>query len=53
MMALLRQWQQKTDDKCPLTTDSPEPLEIDLTGKHRKPDNHQPAWIVEKYFQND
>ena len=44
-------WQQRTDDKQPLIVDEIEPAEIDLTGRKRTPDRHQPKWIVEKYFQ--
>ena len=43
-------WQQRTDDKQPLEVRNIEPAEIDLTGRERKPDRHQPAWVVEKYF---
>ena len=50
MLALLTDWQQRTDDKQPLTVDDPQPMEIDLTGRKRTPDRWQPAWIVEKYF---
>ena len=50
MMVLLEEWQKKTDDKTPLTSKNPQSKEIDLTGRKRKPDTHQPKWIVEKYF---
>ena len=50
LLTLLTGWQKRTDDKQPLTTDNPQPMEIDLTGRERKPDRWQPAWIVEKYF---
>ncbi len=50
LMELLSQWQQELDDPLPLTTDTPQVEEIDLTGHPREPDRHQPAWIVEKYF---
>ncbi|MFK7777692.1 MAG: sulfatase-like hydrolase/transferase [Gimesia sp.] len=53
MMTLLKTWQQKTDDKQPLTSDHPKPETIDLTGRKRKPDSHQPQWIVEKYFDSE
>lgn len=52
MMARLEQWQQQTDDVTPLTSEKPVPMEIDLTGRTRKPDAHQPQWIVEKYFSD-
>ncbi|HUT93199.1 MAG TPA: sulfatase-like hydrolase/transferase [Thermoguttaceae bacterium] len=50
MTALLEQWQAKTDDRQPLTSENPQSAEIDLTGRPRKPDPHQPEWIVRKYF---
>jgi arylsulfatase A-like enzyme len=53
MLALLKKWQQKTDDKQPLTSDHPKSETIDLTGRKRKPDKHQPRWIVEKYFDSE
>ena len=51
MMDLLARWQQRTGDQLPLTSDDPQAAEIDLTGHPREPDQHQPAWIVRKYFQ--
>ena len=51
MMALLQEWQQRTADKQPLTSPNPKPAEIDLTGRQRKPDSHQPPEIVLKYFE--
>ena len=53
MMAQLEEWQKITDDKTPLTSEKPVSMEIDLTGRKRTPDRHQPKWIVEKYFSND
>jgi len=53
MLAQLKNWQKKTDDKQPLTSDHPKPETIDLTGRKRKPDQHQPRWIVEKYFDSE
>lgn len=50
MIVQLRAWQRRLGDRLPLTSDAPEPAAIDLTGRERKPDGHQPAWIVEKYF---
>jgi arylsulfatase A-like enzyme len=51
LMTELAAWQQRTDDPHPLTADKLEPAEIDLTGRKRKPDRLQPAWVVEKYFK--
>lgn len=51
MLGWLRSWQERADDKQPLSVDNPQPMEIDLTGRARTPDQHQPEWIVEKYFR--
>lgn len=53
MLTLLKKWQHKTDDKQPLTSDHPQSEMIDLTGRKRKPDKHQPREIVEKYFNSE
>ncbi|GAB4141605.1 MAG: sulfatase-like hydrolase/transferase [Planctomycetaceae bacterium] len=50
MMAQLADWQKKLGDKLPLTTKNPVSEKIDLTGRKRRPDRHQPKWIVRKYF---
>lgn len=51
LQALMREWQTKLNDKLELPTTSKSPTTIDLTGRERKPDQWQPAWIVEKYFR--
>jgi arylsulfatase A-like enzyme len=50
MTGWLADWQTRVDDPHPLTVETPKPMELDLTGRARKPDRWQPAWIVEKYF---
>ncbi len=50
MLRLLRKWQVDMDDPTPLTSAKPQSAEIDLTGRPRTPDAHQPDWIVKKYF---
>ena len=50
MMQRLAEWQQKTDDTQPLTSDKPESSQIDLTDRAREPDRWQPEWIVAKYY---
>lgn len=50
MMARLEAWQRDVGDETPLTSENPKSMEIDLSGRKRTPDRHQPAWIVEKYF---
>lgn len=47
---LLEEWQRRTADTQPLTVSEPRPMEIDLTGRRRTPDAHQPEWIRKKYF---
>lgn len=50
MMQQLARLQKQAGDDAPLTSETPKPLNKDLTGTPRKPDNWQPEWIVEKYF---
>jgi hypothetical protein len=52
MMSLLETWQARTGDKTPHTSKNPKSKEIDLSGRRRKPDRHQPDWIIRKYFAN-
>jgi len=52
MTALLRKWQERLSDSQPLTVENPIPMDVDLSGIVREPDPWQPAWIVEKYFEN-
>ncbi|MEZ6053066.1 MAG: sulfatase-like hydrolase/transferase [Planctomycetaceae bacterium] len=51
MFALLEQAQVDYGDTLPLTSKDPVDDYIDLTGHKRKPDQHQPEWIVRKYFE--
>ena len=51
LFAKLRVWQAATDDKEELFPAKKKPKYIDLTGRKRKPDAHQPEWIREKYFE--
>lgn len=44
--------QNLVGDSLPLTSADPLPAEIDLTGRPRKPDQWQPKWIIEKYFDS-
>ncbi|MCA9076260.1 MAG: sulfatase-like hydrolase/transferase [Planctomycetaceae bacterium] len=50
LFAQLEQAQVDYADTLPLTSENPVDAHIDLTGQERKPDQHQPAWIVKKYF---
>jgi arylsulfatase A-like enzyme len=53
MMSLLLRWPEKAGDFAALTSADPSPAEIDLSGRPRKPDSHQPEWIVRKYFEGN
>jgi len=53
MMDLLKKWQQKVGDNLSLSVESPQPMEIDMTGRKRTPDRWQPEWIRRKYFGNN
>ncbi len=48
--AAMKAWQQRVGDTLVLNSGSTPPPAIDLTGKARKTDQWQPAWIVKKYF---
>ena len=50
MRALLEKWQLDTDDQLAFVAAQTRPAKVDLTGRKRKADGHQPRWIVEKYF---
>lgn len=52
MLDLLSKLQNAVGDQQPLSSEDPLPAEIDLTGHPREPDQHQPDWIVKKYFGN-
>ena len=51
LQKLMKQWQLQVGDTLELPTANKRPPPIDLSGRPRKPDQWQPAWIVEKYFQ--
>ncbi len=53
MVVLLEQAQHDYADTLPLTSDEPVDSTIDLTGRERQPDQHQPEWIIHKYFDLD
>ena len=50
LRALLEDWQERTGDDCPWTADATQPARVDLSGRARRPDHHQPDWIRRKYF---
>jgi hypothetical protein len=47
----MRFWQEKLGDEQPLAVKVPKPKELRFDDFERKPDQWQPAWIVEKYFR--
>jgi hypothetical protein len=51
LTALMKDWQKKVGDIQVRTVDRPRPKEVSFEGFERKPDQWQPAWIVEKYFK--
>ncbi len=51
LLALMKEWQAKSDDTLAVPETSKPYTPIDLTGRKRTPDEWQPEWIVKKYFQ--
>jgi arylsulfatase A-like enzyme len=52
LTALMRSWQKELGDEQPLAVRGPRPKEVRFDDFDRKPDEWQPAWIVEKYFRH-
>ena len=52
-MQILADWQTETEDPHPLTADEKKPMDYDhkMLEAKRKPDRHQPEYILEKYFK--
>lgn len=50
LRALMQQWQTLVGDTVPIPAVNKVPPRIDLTGKQRTPDQWQPDWIINKYF---
>ena len=50
LMAELERWQKQVEDDLPLSSEHPEPLEMDMTNQRRTPDRWQPMWVIEKYW---
>ena len=51
LTALLKNWQHQLGDTQALTVPSPQAADIDLTNADRTPDQWQPDWIIQKYFE--
>lgn len=52
LRALMVEQHAALADPHPLQVAQPHRPELDLSGRKRKPDAHQPDWIKEKYFSN-
>jgi arylsulfatase A-like enzyme len=52
LTALLRSSQEKFGDVQPLAVSAPKPKGVRFDDFVRKPDQWQPAWIVDKYFRD-
>jgi arylsulfatase A-like enzyme len=51
LTALLESHHDALEDPHPLVTDEKASMEFDYESVERKPDAHQPAWVVKKYFR--
>jgi arylsulfatase A-like enzyme len=51
LTALMRSWRAMLGDEQPVTVKDPKPREVRFDDFERKPDEWQPAWMVEKYFR--
>ena len=50
MTALMESWQNRLGDTTPLTSENPQPKEIQFDNSKRVLDVWQPKWIRDKYF---
>jgi len=50
LMALMEQKHDEMDDPHPLKVDSVQSKEYDHRRFSRRPDRHQPQWVIDKYF---
>jgi len=53
LMALLKKWQKETHDTVTLTAAQILPMDYDPSSFQRKPDVHQPEYILNRYFRNN
>jgi arylsulfatase A-like enzyme len=51
LFARMKEWQAKVGDTLELPAGNKPPVAPRLAGRERKPDAHQPDWIVRKYFE--
>ncbi|MCP3918938.1 MAG: sulfatase-like hydrolase/transferase [bacterium] len=52
LRALMQRHHAALDDPHPLEVERPRSKQVDMTGRKRKADGHQPEWIQEKYFSD-
>ncbi|MFT7619814.1 MAG: arylsulfatase A-like enzyme [Planctomycetota bacterium] len=48
---MMKAWQEKIGDPHPLKIAKPRSKVLDIKKLKRKPDRHQPQWIIDKYFK--
>jgi len=53
MRELMARHHAAVADPHPLWVEEPQSSKVNMTGRKRKPDGHQPEWIKEKYFGDD
>jgi arylsulfatase A-like enzyme len=53
MMKLLVDWQRETNDTVSLTANKILPMEYDPESFKQKPDIHQPAYVLKRYFKGE
>ncbi|MDP2113341.1 MAG: sulfatase-like hydrolase/transferase [Bacteroidota bacterium] len=53
MMKLLVDWQRETNDTVSLTANKIQPMEYDPESFKQKPDIHQPAYVLKRYFKGE
>ncbi len=51
LTTLMQAWRAKVGDRQPLAAAKPRPREVSFDGYVHQPDQWQPAWIIQKYFQ--
>jgi arylsulfatase A-like enzyme len=52
LMALLESQHDALEDPHPLVAETKASMDFDHASVERQPDRHQPAWVVEKYFED-
>lgn len=52
LRTLMERHHADLDDPHPLEVENPRSDKVDMTGRKRMPDGHQPDWIKEKYFSD-